>query len=611
MPLPVRTRRLLPQLPSDRASSPAGPEATKRGGPGPPEPGIEQASHPVCREDLDPDSLSDASESDGGRGPELGTEQQEDRNRILQEGPAWAGGRRSPRAPGESAAVSFFIGDQNEAASPRKPMAAPGEAQGPGRVAQASPPARDGLYVSSSGRMVIQLHPRHSPEPNSPVPAPPREALGFVRQESFTKEPVSGSPAPGKLPHISSHPLLQDLAAVRAARMDLHGQDTHLILKETETALAALEARLLSKTTDKEGEGSSTPRPPDDSLSGDSDVDTASTVSLLSGKNGPSPTTLQPLGLQKERLPSPPVAQDPGGAALGSARERLSEKQHRLTGPADPGRGEPARHLAARRGHGPRGSLDWPEERGSNLAHLPSTDTVTPNHEALEATGAGRPVSRRKPVAPTPSPAAREEQSRGSTGVQKVQQALTRSNSLSTPRPTRASRLRRARLGDTSDTEVVDSDRAALANSEAVGRPAAEQTKKLSRLDILAMPRKRAGSFTGPSDSEAAPARTGFSGRSVELYCASRKPTMADARAAARKAAATAATTGSRQPFSRARPGSARYSSSECGTGGRAARWAGGWSGARVGPKGPSGFLHISLRASKGSSQSWGGMTPA
>ncbi|XP_004645432.1 centrosomal protein of 170 kDa protein B isoform X2 [Octodon degus] len=560
--LPVRARRLLPQLPSDRADSPAGPEATRRNGPGPPELGVEQPSHVVGQEDLDPDSLSDASGSDGGRGPELGTEQQEDRHRSPQEGPAWAKGQRPPRAAGEPAPISFYIGDQNEATGSQKPMAASGEAEGPGRVGQARPSVRDGLYMSSSGRMVIQLHPGRSPEPNSSGgPTPPREAPTFVRQESFTKEPANGSPAPGKLPHISSHPLLQDLATVRATRMDLHAQDTHLILKETETALAALEAQLLSKTVDKEDEGGSTPRPPDDSLSGDSDVDTASTVSLLSGKNGPSPTTPQPLGSQKERQSSPPVAQDPGGVALGSARERLSEKQHRLTSPADLGRGELARHLVARRAHGPRGPQDWPEDRGSNLTHLPSSDTVTPNHETPEAAGAGRPGARRKPVAAPPALAPREEQSRGCTSVQKVQQALTRSNSLSTPRPTRASRLRRARLGDTSDTEVTDSDRGAPANPEPMSRPAAEQAKKLSRLDILAMPRKRAGSFTGPSDSEAAPTRTGFSGRSVELYCANRKPTMADARAAARKAAATAST-GSRQPFSRARPGSARYASS-------------------------------------------------
>ncbi|XP_010845702.1 PREDICTED: centrosomal protein of 170 kDa protein B-like, partial [Bison bison bison] len=169
--------------------------------------------------------------------------------------------------------------------------------------------------------------------------------------------------APGQLPQIPSHPLLQDLATTRAARMDLHSQDTHLILKETETALAALEARLLSTSFEEpEGGVGSAPGPPEDSLSGDSDVDTASTVSLLSGKNGPSPTGSQPSGLQREKPPSPPAAQDLGGVSLSSARERLSEKQRRPLGPVDTGHGEPARRLAARRGHGPRGSPDWPAE---------------------------------------------------------------------------------------------------------------------------------------------------------------------------------------------------------------------------------------------------------
>lgn len=544
-PLPMRTRRLLPQLPSDRADSPASLEAARRNGSGPPGLGSEQANHLTGQEDLDPDSLSDASGSDGGRGPEPGPERQEEL--------AWARGRRSPRAP-----TSFFIGDQNgETTFPKKPLVAPGEVDGPGRVVQTSPSARDGHHVSTNGRMVIQLRRGRSPEPD---PAPPKEVVAFARQESFTKEPTSGPPAPGKLPHISSHPLLQDLAATRASRMDFHTQDTHLILKETETALAALEARLLSKSAD-EGEGGSTPRPPEDSLSGDSDVDTASTISLLSGKNGPSPTTPQTPRPQKESLLSPPAVPDPGGANQGGAPERLSERQHRPPGPVDLGHVESSRRLAMRRGHGSRGSLDWPEEeRSSGLGHLPNS-----NHEIPEATVAGRQGPRRKPVAPPPSPAAREEQSRSSTTAQKVHQALTRSNSLSTPRPTRASRLRRARLGDASDTETVDGDRGTAANPEPANRPAPEQAKKLTRLDILAMPRKRAGSFTGPSDSEVAPARTGFSGRSAELYSTSRKPTIADARAAAKKAAATAANAGPRQPFSRARPGSARYSSSECG----------------------------------------------
>ncbi|XP_054548806.1 centrosomal protein of 170 kDa protein B isoform X3 [Talpa occidentalis] len=546
--LPVRQRRLLPPLPSERTDSPAGSEASRRSGLGPPEPVSQQAGHPVGQEDLEPDSLSDASGSDGGRGPELGGGPQEERHKSPQQGPAWTRGQHSPRGSGEPDPTSFFIGEQNgEAACAVKPTVAPGDVQGP--------PARDSIYVSTSGRMVIQLRTARSPEPEAP--APPREALAFVRQESFTKDPGSGPPAPGQLPHISSHPLLQDLAAARAARMDLHSQDTHLILKDTETALAALEARLLSRSAgEAEGELDSTLRRPEDSLSGDSDVDTASTVSLLSGKNGPSPTTPQPGGLLKDMRSALPAAPSPGGTAPNCTQERLSEKQHC---PPDAVRGEPGRRPPGRRGLGPRGSLDWPdEERGSGPTHPSGSDLVTSDPEAP---GAGRPGPRRKPAAPPPSPAAREEQGRGSASSQKVQQLLTRSNSLSTPRPTRASRLRRARLGDTSDTEAADGERGPLAPPEPAGRPAAEQTKKLSRLDILAMPRKRAGSFTGPSDSEPLPARTGFSGRSVELCCPGRRPNVAEARATARKTTGTTAPA-ARQPFSRARPGSARYSSS-------------------------------------------------
>ncbi|XP_036162293.1 centrosomal protein of 170 kDa protein B isoform X2 [Myotis myotis] len=554
--VPVRQRRLLPQLPSDRAGSPAGPEAARKSGPGPPEPGSEPAGRLLGQEDVEPDSLSDASGSDGGRGPEPGGGPQEERRRSPQEGLVWMRGRCSPRTSGEPAPSAFFIGDQNgEAALPRKTSAAPGEAEGPGRAPQPSAPARDGVYVSASGRMALRLQTGRSPEPEGPAPG--REATAFIRQESFTKEPASGPPAPGQLPNISSHPLLQDLAAVRASRLDVHSQDTRLILKETETALAALEARLLSKSAaEGEGEAGSAPGPPEDSLSGDSDVDTASTVSLLSGKNGPSPTSPQLLGLQREKPPSPPAAQDLGGVPPSSAREWLSEKPRRLVGPTDAGRGEPGRRLAVRRG---QGSLDWPEEeRGSGLAR-DGSDTATSDHETPSLSRAGRPGSRRKPAAPPPSPAAREEQGRVSASAQKVQQALTRSNSLSTPRPTRASRLRRARLGDASDTEAADGERGPPASHEPAGRPAAEQAKKLSRLDILAMPRKRAGSFTGPSESEAAPARAGFSGRSAELSCTGRKPTRAEAQTAARKAANAAPA--ARQPFSRARPGSARYSS--------------------------------------------------
>lgn len=471
---PARQRRLLPQLPGDRAASPSSPEATGRSGPGPPVPSGELASSPAGQEDLEPDSLSDASGSDGGR--------QDDSGKSPRERPAWTRPQHPPR--------SLCPGDQNgPAAGHQQPgMAAVGDATQP------SPSTRDGLYVSSNGRMVIQLRAARSPE--APACAP-------------------------QLP-IPSHPLLQDLAAARASRMEPHTQDTHLILKDTEIALAALEARLRGRAAeDPEPVGAIPPRRPEDSLSGDSDVDTASTVSLLSGQNGPTP----------------PTPGDPGGA-------RLPEKQLRPLGTPDLGRRAGEHHS-----HVSRGSSDCPEEeQGPGTARLPSSDAAASDLEAP----VGRPGSRRKPSALLP--AGREEQGRG---VQRVQQALTRSNSLSTPRPTRASRLRRARLGDSSDPEALDGERPPPAQPEP-GRPGVDQGRRLTRLDILAMPRRRAGSFTGASDSEPT-TRSGFSGRSMESFCTNRKPTMAEARAAARK---TASSSSPRQPFSRARPGSARYSSS-------------------------------------------------
>nr|KAF6499467.1 hypothetical protein HJG59_002691 [Molossus molossus] len=74
-----------------------------------------------------------------------------------------------------------------------------------------------------------------------------------------------------------------------------------------------------------------------------------------------------------------------------------------------------------------------------------------------------------------------------------------------------------------------------------------------------ALPRPAEGPVHEAPTKDAAPPRAGFSGRSVELSCSGRKSTRAEAQTAARKTASAAAA--SRQPFSRARPGSARYSS--------------------------------------------------
>ncbi|XP_038622880.1 centrosomal protein of 170 kDa protein B isoform X4 [Tachyglossus aculeatus] len=561
--LPSRIRRLLPQLPpSDRPEAPApspllgqDPPAQvpgrNAGRPAPSEVPISPGERPLGQEDLDPDSLSDASRSDDGFSEQSRLHQEAGRTAE----PDWACRSSSPAPAARTPGVPGNLGRPGGDPAPTS-LHIGGEGGAPTLPTRPSPPGAGDLGPRVSPRCLVSVNGAGKPLArggNSPcssssgkTPVSLQANLGpsvqgsrgttvatthFARQNSFTKEPPGSGAS-----HVASHPLLRDLEASRAHRLDL-GQDTHLILKETETALAALEAKILSQTQPEVGGG--VPAPLEDSLSGDSDVDTGSTVSLRSGKDGAGPGPRPQPGASGPPRDKPlpgPAAQDPGSRP--SARERLSEK--RRTPPSETGvSGDGIRRVPLRRSNGPRGSQELTDDERGPGAPEPADPRTAPRRR------------------PGPQPPAREEQSRVSANVQKVQQALTRSNSLSAPRPTRASKLRRARLGDASDTEAGETERAGPEAKQAT------EAKKLSRLDILALPRKRAGSFTVPSDSEATPPRAGFSGRSVESYSSGRKPTMAEARAAARKTAATVATAAApRQPFSRTRPGSARYSSS-------------------------------------------------
>ncbi|XP_077179946.1 centrosomal protein of 170 kDa protein B isoform X3 [Paroedura picta] len=567
-----RTRRLLPQLPpGDKAESPTPPlliGSEPCSDPSPRnvanDPRVEIYADPSSRlliqEELDPDSLSDASKSDDGFGLEKERKCQDKQGQARPDrGKSQNHQHSAPRLPGLRASsdplsTSFYIGDDDEDAgvpSKLSPNTSRTRADKDDAVFPPAKPAAKSIsssYVSSNGKMVISLHsslPLQEPE------AATKESTSFVRQESFTKEKSSSSVSQHRLPHISSHPLLKDLDVARASRMD-YNPDTHLLLKDTETALAALEAKFLCQTHQPDAPERA-PGPLEDSLSGDSDVDTASTVSLVSSKNAPAhpPKRKAATPSPKEKSSSAPSIQEQNVQA--SARERLSEK--RKTVPSESGnKGDNAKRFQGKRGTGAGGSQDYTDdERGPSLPYPPSNDTVSSDQEQ----SVSRPSTRKKPFSPT----AKEEYSKVTPTVQKIQQVLTRSNSLSTPRPTRASKLRRARLGDTSDNESADPEKTAAHPEGTVAppKPPAEP-KKLSRLDILAMPRKRAGSFNVPSDSESTPPRPTFSGRSAESYYATRKPPVSEARNAARKTAAAAAA--SKQPFTRTRPSSIKYSSS-------------------------------------------------
>ncbi|KAM9294655.1 centrosomal protein of 170 kDa protein B [Gastrophryne carolinensis] len=551
---PSRTRRLLPQLPPNDKSDTVAPAILVCADSNSDVPqklpvAVGEKSTPTeqnnflnVQEDVDPDSLSDTSKSDDG---------------VLSNRKSRANGSKSVwrrddfsnqeqyvpktnKVTNELKSTSFYVGSDNEIGSLPHTNAAM-----PALEMLKEYKSHDGHLKKNavqeptiSGRIGNQLLKRESGSPG--------DSVSFVRQESFTKEKSSCSISPDKLPHISTHPLLQDLHVTKSTTD--YSQETSQILKETETALAALEAKLLSQS-DIEGIDS-VQCPPDDSLSGDSDVDTASTVSLVSDKNVPShPQKSRVVGLHKEKSSSASSIRDQYSQP--TARERLSEK--RRTGATDVGtRRDVTKRLEMKRSTGPRGSLDFTdEERCTSLPYIPA-DTVSSDYEHSSS----RNLSRRKPFAQS----TKDDMRGTSANSQKVQQALTRSNSLSTPRATRASKLRRARLGDASDNESAEAERlnlsSEMSSANSSSAKSSSESKKLSRLDILAMPRKRTGSFNAPSDSEVSSSRAGFSGRSIDQSYG-RKPAMAEAKQPVKKSVAPVP----KQPLTRARSGSVKYSS--------------------------------------------------
>uniref|UniRef100_A0A3P9PDG3 Centrosomal protein 170B n=1 Tax=Poecilia reticulata TaxID=8081 RepID=A0A3P9PDG3_POERE len=520
-----RTRRLLPQVPPDKVES-VTPSILIRHESYQGHKSVDRVYVPPCsqdstqrlavQDDVDPDSLSDASRSEDG--PALVNAKKID---VIT-------GNVSPVAPGYQFKVQekvsptnkstfFYIGAEDHAGKPeqaRSPIQGERTREPPAKT-----PPTTVLIRHLSGH-----EPRRTGvKPNNSAPnlqtqdkdSVPTKDSYIVRQESFTKDRPSDNVQMKKLPHISSHPSIRD--------MEQSIQETQPFLQESEGALSSLDTKVHSSGSGRSSkkEGSSTHM--DDSFSGESDVDTASTVSQVSSKNAPVNSTSKKRpaisSLQKEKSSSSPSIQEKGRQL--SARERLSEKRRTQTTTDVPSKAEATKRFQMRRSTGNRGSLDLSEGQQGTAPNW--TETTSSDHEI------SHPSSRtKKVIAPL------QKEDNGKTPKSAAQQVLTRSNSLSAPRPTRASMLRRARLGDASDNEGTETDRTSQ-NSDHISAPPKAEGKKLSRLDILAMPRKRTGSFTTPSDNESSTSRSGFSGRNSEPAVTARKTSVGDARQAASK----------------------------------------------------------------------------
>ncbi|XP_047194187.1 centrosomal protein of 170 kDa protein B isoform X3 [Hippoglossus stenolepis] len=536
-----RTRRLLPQVPPEKLDSVApsilirhesyqGQEPLDRVSGSPNR--QDSTQHLSVQDDVDPDSLSDASRSDDGPVLERAKKNQV-RSGAMSPGVTGPQVRGQERVSPSNKSTSFYIGSEDH---PGKPD----QAQSPVQ----SERTRDPPAKTPPTTVLIRHLSGHEPrrtgvKPNSSAPnlqiqdkdsVPTKDSCmsSFVRQESFTKDRPSDTVQMKNLPHISSHPSIRDMEQRRE-----NIQDAQSFLQEAGGTLSSLDTRFPSSGFCRSSKKGGSSSHMDDSLSGESDVDTASTVSQVSSKNAPvsSASKKRPAisSLQKEKSSSSPTIQEKGRQL--TARERLSEKRQSQTTPNVSSKIDAEKRFQMRRSTGNCGSLDLSEGQQSSGTNW--TESTSSDHES------SRPSNRSKKLI---TPLQKEDNEKTAKTV--TQQVLTRSNSLSAPRPTRASMLRRARLGEASDNEGAETDRLSQ-NSDNITAPPklSGEGKKMSRLDILAMPRKRTGSFTAPSDNETSStgrsafsnrnSESAFSNRNSESASTTRKVLVSDARQAA------------------------------------------------------------------------------
>lgn len=219
-----RTRRLLPQVPPEkldhvtpsiqiRHESYQGKEPVDR---------VSELPHPQnssqclsVQDDVDPDSLSDASRSDDG--PVL---EKANKNQAR-------AGATSPGDPGlqfkvqekvspSTKSTSFYIGSEDHPGKPdwgRSPVQSERATKTPPttvliRHLSGHEPKRTGVKPNSSA-------PNLQTQDKDSVPTKDNSGSSFVRQESFTRDRPSNGVQVKKLPHISSHPSIRDMERQR------------------------------------------------------------------------------------------------------------------------------------------------------------------------------------------------------------------------------------------------------------------------------------------------------------------------------------------------------------------------------------------------------------
>ncbi|KAF0027104.1 hypothetical protein F2P81_019845 [Scophthalmus maximus] len=350
----------------------------------------------------------------------------------------------------------------------------------------------------------------------------------LVRQGSFTIEKPSANVPSELIPRINRG------GSGRERSDSVSSMDTATLLKDTEAVMAFLEAKLRDENkldqkscktgSTTQGSGSGFPLRTD-SISPESDVDTASTASHVAGeaerKTASGSVQKRRSFSSMHREKSNMSTASKTSVTNASARERLERKTKTKTV-------EGTSRTDARRSVQPSSASSRARQPSLDLtdddltSSFPISDILSSDQETYSG-----PLGHSAPGRGLDAALHSKHDSRsaktstsGSSKTSRTLQAATASSlskqaSLPQPRPTRASLLRRARLGDTSDTDLADADRVSVASevstTSSTSKPPSGR-KGLSRLDMLAQPRRtRLGSISARSDSECTVTRSSTS----------------------------------------------------------------------------------------------------
>uniref|UniRef100_A0A8C0U3D6 Centrosomal protein of 170 kDa n=1 Tax=Cyanistes caeruleus TaxID=156563 RepID=A0A8C0U3D6_CYACU len=345
----------------------------------------------------------------------------------------------------------------------------------------------------------------------------------LVRQGSFTIDKPSTNIPIELIPHInkqsgSAAPLVSaSRLRDRSDSMDTDSSiDTTLILKDTEAVMAFLEAKL--REENKTDEGPDTPSyNRDNSISPESDVDTASTISLVTGDTERKSTQKRKsfTNLYKDRCSTGSPSKDVLKSST-SAREKMEKKTKSRS--SDGGSRADTRKAVQSSGRMRQPSVDLTDDdQTSSVPHSAISDILSSDQETYSGKSHGRvPFASADELVHSKMEGKSAKSKSSPVGLGQSSKSTT----LPRPRPTRTSLLRRARLGEVSDSELADADKASVASevstTSSTSKPPSGR-RNISRIDLLAQPRRnRLGSLSARSDSEATITRSTASSRTPE-----------------------------------------------------------------------------------------------